>query len=76
LGLKDCNDELASKTFTSLSIMVKLLGSEVVIGSSFKNDKNEKIRHFSNNLPKVYKNLKKLNFQLIFILFKACNKWN
>jgi hypothetical protein len=55
LGLKDCNDELASKTFTSLSIMVKLLGSEVVIGSSFKNDKNEKIRHFSNNLPKVYK---------------------
>ena len=53
LGLKDCNDELASKTFLCLSIMVKLLGSEVVIGSSFKNDKNEKIKFFSNSLPKV-----------------------
>ena len=52
LGLKDDNDDLASKTFNCLSIMVKLLGSEVVIGSTIKKE-NHKFKHFSNNIPKV-----------------------
>ena len=35
-----------------LSIMVKLLGSKVVIGTTMKQEK-QKFKYFSNNLPKV-----------------------
>jgi hypothetical protein len=58
LGLKDKNDKLVSLTFCCLSIMVQLLGSEVVVGPSVssKNKKHgnqQPLRYFSENIPKV-----------------------
>lgn len=49
LGLKDKNDELVSQTFACLSILVKILGSEIVVG---KHASSEKTSFFSDNLPK------------------------
>lgn len=52
VGLKDKNDQLVSLTFSCLSIIVKILGSEIVIGKG-SSSKNERHNIFSNNLPKV-----------------------
>ena len=68
LGLKDYNDDLASKTFSCLSIMVKLLGSEVVIGPSFTNN-TQKFKYFSNNLPKVSFALASSSYYTLNLLF-------
>lgn len=51
LGLKDRNDELVSRTFACLSVIVKILGSEVVVGT--KSGNNEKQSIFSEKLPKT-----------------------
>jgi SCY1-like protein 3 len=50
VGLKDKNDELVSITFSCLSVMVKLLGGQIVVGSSSKS--NDRRNIFSDNLPK------------------------
>ena len=52
VGLKDTNDELVSLTLSCLSIIVKVLGSQIVIGRRTTKENRQSI--FSNNLPKVF----------------------
>lgn len=49
MGLKDKNDELVSLTFSCLSILVKILGSQIVVGKHASTERNN---FFSDNLPK------------------------
>ena len=51
IGLKEKNDQLVSLTFSSLSIMVNLLGHETVVGKS--KTKTDSKSYFTENLPKV-----------------------
>ncbi|CAF1012299.1 unnamed protein product [Brachionus calyciflorus] len=50
IGLKDKNEDLVSLTFCCLSIMVKLLGKEIVVGKS--NPKKKPTTYFTENIPK------------------------
>jgi len=51
LGLKDRNDEIVAKTFACLSVIVKILGSEIVVGRGPNDRDRQSI--FSEKLPKV-----------------------
>ncbi len=51
LGLKDRNDEIVSKTFACLSVIVKILGSEIVVGKGPNH--SDRLSIFSDKLPKV-----------------------
>ena len=52
MGLKDNNDHLVSLTFTCLSIMVCLLGNQIVVGRETSN-KQQRNKYFSDNIPKT-----------------------
>jgi len=66
VGLKDKNDDLVALTFSCLSVMVKLIGGQQVVGNNSNNKAIERRTIFSDNLPKRQLNLPLLDASKVF----------